>query len=209
MFNPAAISQHFIISGADSIIITIVSAILTSLVVAHEWKRGTMEALLSSQITRKKLLLSKLLPYQLLGIFIMLLCMLVTVFVLHIPYHGSLWLLFIITSLYLATTLGIGLLISTLTRNQFNAAIVALNAAFFTCHNVCQALFLIIDSILAVIQWVTYFIPARYFVSILQTLFLAGDIYLVLLLTNFLLLVTAAAIIFIGLTALKTRHRLN
>lgn len=205
-FNPAAISQHFIIPGAISIIITVVGAILTSLVVAREWERGTMEALLATQITRTELLLSKLLPYQLLGTFVMLLCMLVTVFILHIPYRGSLWLLFIITSLYLATALGMGLLISTLTRNQFNAAIVALNAAFLPAIMLSGFIFEI-DSMPIVIQWVTYLIPARYFVSSLQTLFLAGDIYVVLL-TNFLLLATTA-IIFIGLTALKTRRRLD
>lgn len=99
-----------------------------------------------------------------------------------------------------------GLLISTLTRNQFNAAIVALNAAFLPAIMLSGFIFEI-DSMPLVIQWVTYLIPARYFVSSLQTLFLAGDIYLVLL-TNFLLLVTTA-IIFIGLTALKTRRRLD
>ncbi|HGJ5890595.1 MAG TPA: ABC transporter permease [Arsenophonus apicola] len=205
-FNPAAISQHFIIPGAISIIITVVGAILTSLVVAREWERGTMEALLSTQITRTELLLAKLLLYQLLGSFVMLLCMLVTIFILHIPYRGSFCLLFIITSLHLATALGMGLLISTLTRNQFNAAIVALNAAFLPAIMLSGFIFEI-DSMPLVIQWVTYLIPARYFVSSLQTLFLAGDIYFVLL-TNFLLLV-ATAIIFIGLTALKTRRRLD
>ncbi len=174
--------------------------------VAREWERGTMEALLATQITRTELLLSKLLPYQLLGTFAMLLCMLVTVFILHIPYRSSLWLLFIITSLYLATALGMGLLISTLTRNQFNAAIVALNAAFLPAIMLSGFIFEI-DSMPIVIQWVTYLIPARYFVSSLQTLFLAGDIYVVLL-TNLLLLATTA-IIFIGLTALKTRRRLD
>lgn len=205
-FNPVAISQHFIIPGAISIIITVVGAILTSLVVAREWERSTMEALLSTQITRAELLISKLLPYQLLGTFVMLLCMLVTIFILHIPYRGSFCLLFIITSLYLATALGMGLLISTLTRNQFNAAIVALNAAFLPAIILSGFIFEI-DSMPLVIQWVTYLIPARYFVSSLQTLFLAGDIYFVLL-TNFLLLV-ATAIIFIGLIALKTRRRLD
>lgn len=110
-----------------------------------------MEALLATQITRTELLLSKLLPYQLLGTFVMLLCMLVTVFILHIPYRGSLWLLFIITSLYLATALGMGLLISTLTRNQFNAAIVALNAAFLPAIMLSGFIFEI-DSMPIVIQ---------------------------------------------------------
>lgn len=205
-FNEAAISQHFIIPGAISIIMTVVGAILTSLVIAREWERGTMEALLSTQITRTELLLSKLLPYQLLGSFVMILCMFVTTFVLDIPYRGSLVILFVITSLYLATALGMGLLISTITRNQFNAAMIALNAAFLPAIMLSGFIFEI-DSMPAIIQAVTYFIPARYFVSSLQTLFLAGDIYLVLL-TDFLLLI-ASAILFIGLTALKTRRRLD
>ncbi|MEQ5222513.1 ABC transporter permease [Providencia alcalifaciens] len=205
-FNEAALSQHFIIPGAISIIMTVVGAILTSLVIAREWERGTMEALLSTQITRTELLLSKLLPYQLLGSFVMVLCMLVTTLILDIPYRGSLLILFVITSLYLATALGMGLLISTITRNQFNAAMVALNAAFLPAIMLSGFIFEI-DSMPAFIQVVTYFIPARYFVSSLQTLFLAGDIYLVLL-TDFLLLI-ASAILFIGLTALKTRRRLD
>ncbi|HEF8783874.1 TPA: ABC transporter permease [Providencia alcalifaciens] len=205
-FNEAVLSQHFIIPGAISIIMTVVGAILTSLVIAREWERGTMEALLSTQITRTELLLSKLLPYQLLGSFVMVLCMLVTTLILDIPYRGSLLILFVITSLYLATALGMGLLISTITRNQFNAAMVALNAAFLPAIMLSGFIFEI-DSMPVFIQVVTYFIPARYFVSSLQTLFLAGDIYLVLL-TDFLLLI-ASAILFIGLTALKTRRRLD
>ncbi len=129
-FNPAAISQHFIIPGAVTIIMTVIGAILTSLVVAREWERGTMEALLSTEITRTELLLCKLIPYYFLGMLAMLLCMLVSVFILGVPYRGSLLILFFISSLFLLSTLGMGLLISTITRNQFNAAQVALNAAF-------------------------------------------------------------------------------
>ncbi|WP_300003774.1 ABC transporter permease [uncultured Cedecea sp.] len=205
-FNEAAISQNFIIPGAISIIITVVGAILTSLVVAREWERGTMEALLATQITRTELLLSKLLPYQILGSFVMVLCMVVTTVVFNIPYRGSLLILFVITSLYLTTVLGMGLLISTITRNQFNAAMIALNAAFLPAIMLSGFIFEI-ASMPAVIQWVTYFIPARYFVSSLQSLFLAGDIFWVLL-TDILLLI-ASAILFIGLTALKTRRHLD
>ncbi|MDE9454931.1 ABC transporter permease [Xenorhabdus bovienii] len=205
-FNPAAISQHFLIPGAISIIMTVVGAILTSLVVAREWERGTMEALLSTQVTRTELLLAKLLPYQVLGSFVMVLCMVFTVFVLGIPYRGSLWLLALISSLYLATALGMGLLISTVTRNQFNAAMIALNAAFLPAIMLSGFVFEI-DSMPAFIQATTYVIPARYFVSSLQTLFLAGNIGTVLI-TNLLLLI-ASAIVFIGLTAWKTRRHLD
>ncbi|MBC8947820.1 MULTISPECIES: ABC transporter permease [Xenorhabdus] len=205
-FNPAAISQHFLIPGAVSIIMTVVGAILTSLVVAREWERGTMEALLSTQVTRTELLLAKLLPYQMLGSFVMVLCMLFTVFVLGVPYRGSLWILALVSSLYLATALGMGLLISTLTRNQFNAAMISLNAAFLPAIMLSGFVFEI-DSMPVLIQASTYVIPARYFVSSLQTLFLAGNIGTVLM-TNLLLLI-ASSIVFIGLTAWKTRRHLE
>ena len=196
-FNPAAISQHFIIPGAVTIIMTVIGAILTSLVVAREWERGTMEALLSTEITRTELLLCKLIPYYFLGMLAMLLCMLVSVFILGVPYRGSLLILFFISSLFLLSTLGMGLLISTITRNQFNAAQVALNAAFLPSIMLSGFIFQI-DSMPAVIRAVTYIIPARYFVSTLQSLFLAGNIPVVLV-VNVLFLI-ASAVMFIGLT---------
>ena len=189
-FNPAAISQHFIIPGAVTIIMTVIGAILTSLVVAREWERGTMEALLSTEITRTELLLCKLIPYYFLGMLAMLLCMLVSVFILGVPYRGSLLILFFISSLFLLSTLGMGLLISTITRNQFNAAQVALNAAFLPSIMLSGFIFQI-DSMPAVIRAVTYIIPARYFVSTLQSLFLAGNIPVVLI-VNVLFLIASA-----------------
>ncbi|MGB7801161.1 ABC transporter permease [Buttiauxella sp.] len=205
-FNPAAISQHFIIPGAVTIIMTVIGAILTSLVVAREWERGTMEALLSTQVTRTELLLCKLLPYYVLGMLAMLLCMLVSVFILGVPYRGSLLILFFITSLFLLSTLGMGLLISTITRNQFNAAQVALNAAFLPSIMLSGFIFQI-DSMPAIIRAVTYVIPARYFVSTLQSLFLAGNITTVLVINTLFLI--ASAVMFIGLTAMKTKRRLD
>ncbi|WP_340620658.1 ABC transporter permease [Xenorhabdus siamensis] len=205
-FNPAAISQHFLIPGAISIIMTVVGAILTSLVVAREWERGTMEALLSTQVTRTELLLSKLLPYQVLGSFVMVLCMVFAVFIMGIPYHGSLWILALISSLYLATALGMGLFISTVTRNQFNAAMISLNTAFLPAIMLSGFVFEI-NSMPALIQVFTYIVPARYFVSSLQTLFLVGNVGTVLI-TNLLFLI-ASAIVFISLTAWKTRRHLD
>lgn len=205
-FNPAAISQHFIIPGAITIIMTVIGAILTSLVIAREWERGTMEALLSTQVTRSELLLSKLLPYYVLGMLAMALCMLVAIFILQVPWRGSLLLLFFITSLFLFSTLGMGLLISTLTRNQFNAAQVALNAAFLPSIMLSGFIFQI-DSMPEIIRAVSYIIPARYFVSTLQTLFLAGNIPAIMLINTLFLLVSA--VLFVGLTAWVTKRRLD
>ena len=205
-FNPSAESRNYLIPGSITIIMTVIGTLLTSLVVAREWERGTMEALLASPVTRTELLLSKFLPYYVLGIISLVLCVAVSVFILDIPFRGSVLALLMIGSLFLASSLGLGLLISTLLRNQFNAAQAALNAAFLPALMLSGFVYEI-RSMPAVIQAVTYVIPARYFVIAMQSLFQVGNIgYLLLNSSLFLLL---ASLCFIGLTALKTRRRLE
>ena len=187
-FNSAAISKNFILPGAITIIMTIIGSILTSLVVAREWERGTMEALLSTPMTKLEFLLSKLIPYYFIGLLALIICFLVTVGIMHVPFRGSFWLLLILSSLYLWVILQLGLLISTVTRNQFNAAMIALNVAFLPAVMLSGFVFEI-NSMPAIIQIITYIIPARYYVNILQTLFLAGDIFSVMLINvGFLLM---------------------
>ena len=205
-FNPAAISRNYLVPGSLAVIMTIIGALLTSLVVAREWERGTMEALLATSVTRTELLLSKILPYYLLGIASMLLSTIASVSILNVPFRGSVWLLLLFTSLFLASALGLGLLLSTVTRNQFNAAQAALNAGFLPATMLSGFVY-DIDSMPAAIQAVTYLIPARYFVSALRTLFQAGAVGSILLTDGIFLLVSA--LFFLGLTALKTRRRLD
>jgi ABC-2 type transport system permease protein len=185
---------------------TVIGALLTSLVIAREWERGTMEALLATPATRAELLLSKIIPYYVLGIVSLLICIGVAVFVLNVPMRGSLWVLLIVASLFLLSALGFGLLISTLTRNQFNAAQGALNGAFLPAL-ILSGFIYEIRSMPPIIQAVTYLIPARYFVNAMQTLFMAGNIWSVLL-RNMAFLAVAAAF-FLGMTALKTKRRLE
>jgi ABC-2 type transport system permease protein len=205
-FNPAAQSRNFLIPGSITIIMTVIGALLTSLVVAREWERGTMEALLASPVTRTELLLSKLLPYYGLGIISLFLCVGVAVLVMQVPFRGSLLLLWVIGSLFLASSLGLGLLLSTVLRNQFNAAQAALNAAFLPAVMLSGFLFEI-RSMPEVIQGVTYLIPARYFVTAMQTLFQAGNVAPVLLRSGMFLV--AAGSFLIGITAVKTRRRMD
>ena len=205
-FNPAAESRNFLIPGSITIIMTVVGALLTSLVVAREWERGTMEALLASPVTRTELLLSKLLPYYALGIVSMFLCVGVAVFIMRVPFRGSLLVLWGIGSLFMASSLGLGLLLSTVLRNQFNAAMAALNAAFLPALILSGFLFEI-RSMPAGMQVVTHLIPARYLVTAMQTLFQAGNVPPVLWSSAACL--SAAGAFFIGLTALKTRRRME
>lgn len=205
-FNSAAISRHFIVPGSIAVIMTIIGALLTSLVVAREWERGTMEALLSTPVTRSEFLLSKIIPYYALGMAAMLLCLTVSVLLLGVPFRGSLLLLLVFATLFLGSSLGLGLLLSTIMRNQFNAAQAALNAAFLPATMLSGFIYEIAGMPLP-IRIATYLVPARYFVEALQTLFQAGFVGAVLL-RDFLCL-AASAVFFLGITALRTRKRLD
>ncbi len=205
-YNVAVRSRNFLVPGSLAVIMTVVGALLTALVVAREWERGTMEALLASPVSRIELILGKIIPYFILGMVSFLFCSLVAVLVYQVPLRGSIFALILSGSLFLLTALGMGLSISAAARDQFVAAQIALNAAFLPALILSGFIFEI-KSMPLWIQGLTYIIPARYFVTCLQTIFQAGDIW-PLLLPN-LALLTLMAAIFLGLTALKMVRRLD
>ena len=205
-FNPAAISRHYLIPGSITIIMTVIGAMLTSLVVAREWERGTMEALLASPVTRAELLLSKLLPYYVLGMTSMAVVALSAVHLMGVPFRGSVWALLLVTTVFLLSMLGIGLLISSVMRNQFDSAQTTLNVAFLPAVMLSGAFF-VIASMPAPVRALTYLLPPRYLVSSLQTIFLAGDVWEVLV--PDILFLTGTSILFLALTAFKTARRLD
>ncbi len=192
--------------GSIAVVMTVVGALLTSLVVAREWERGTMEALLSTPITRVELLLTKIIPYFGLGMVSMAICLIISTLVLGVPFRGSLMLLFLATALFLGTALGLGLLLSTAIRSQFNAAQAALNAAFLPVMMLSGFVYEI-GSMPRPVQVIASILPGRYFVTILQTLFqsdYAGRLYWL----NAMALALIAAI-FLTLTAIKTKRTLD
>jgi ABC-2 type transport system permease protein len=205
-FNPSTISRNFLVPGSIAVVMTVIGVLLTSLVVAREWERGTMEALLATPVTKAELLLSKVLPYYVLGMLAMLLCLLVAVLIMQVPFRGSLGALFILSSLFLGCALGMGLFLSTVMRNQFNAASAALVVGFLPAMMLSGFVFEITSMPLA-LRLFTRVIPARYFTSSLQTLFqvgtplsfLAGNALGMLLLTAF----------WMGLTTMRTSRTLE
>jgi ABC-2 type transport system permease protein len=205
-FNPSALSRNYLIPGSITIIITVIGALLTSLVVAREWERGTMEALLASPASKTEFLLSKLIPYYLLGIVSLLVCAVVSVFILGVPFRGSVLVLWLIGSFYIFCVLGIGLLISTLTRNQFNASQAALNIAFLPALMLSGFIYEI-ASAPPLVQGISHIVPARYFVNCMQTIFLAGNLWAVLL-PNLIFLIIASGLL-LGLTHRITRTRME
>lgn len=205
-FNPSTVSRNFLVPGAIAVIMTIIGALLTSLVVAREWERGTMEALLATPVTKTEMLLSKILPYYVLGLVAMALCLLVAVGLMDVPFRGSLWALFGLTSLFLGCALGNGLFLSTVMKNQFNAASAALVSAFLPAMMLSGFVFEI-SSMPLPLRVLTRILPARYFAGSLQTLFQAGTLG-PLLATDALglfLLMT----FWLGLTAKKTSRTLE
>ena len=205
-FNQSNISRNFLVPGSIAVVMTIIGALLTSLVVAREWERGTMEALLATPVTRAELLLSKILPYYVLGMLASWICLLVAVYIMDVPFRGSLLALFVVSSLFLGCALGMGLFLSTVMRNQFNAAQAALTAAFLPAMMLSGFVFEI-ASMPQPLQWLTHIIPARYYASSLQTLFQAGT--LPQLLGPNMLFLLLLCLFWLGLTALKTRRTLD
>lgn len=205
-FNPEVSSHHYLVPGSIAIILMLIGALLTALVVAREWERGTMEALLATPVGILGLLIGKLVPYFILGMITMSLATATALFLFGVPFRGSFAVLGLMSSVFLVTALGQGLLISTLTRNQLVAAQITLISAFLPSFFLSGFVFEI-AGMPPVLQLVSFAVPARYFVASLQTLFLAGDVWGVL--WPNLAGMAAIATVYIGLTSLSTKTRLD
>ena len=205
-FNPELESRQVLLPGVMAVIMTIIGTMLTALVVAREWERGTMEAMMSTPAAVLELLLSKLAPYFLLGIVATLGCAFMMVFIYGMPFRGSILALLLLSAVFLVPALGQGLLISTLTKNQYLASQIALFSGFMPALLLSGFIYEI-DTMPMWLQLLTNLVPARHFVEAMQTIFLAGDLWPQLL-RNVLGLAGVAAVFF-GLILLKTHQRLD
>ncbi|HXH65393.1 MAG TPA: ABC transporter permease [Mariprofundaceae bacterium] len=205
-FNSELRSRDYLVPGLIAIIMTLIGALLTALVVSREWERGTMESLMSTPVHIAEILLGKVIPYFVLGTGGMLLSVAMAVWLFAVPLRGSFLLLFLVASLFLLVALGMGLLISTVARNQFVASQIALIVTFLPAFLLSGFIFEI-SSMPKVVQVITHIIPARYFVSLLHTLFMAGDIRSVIWPNTLALAVMA--LLFFGLVRRISRKRLD
>jgi ABC-2 type transport system permease protein len=179
-FNEANESRYFLVPGLVVLIMTLIGALLTALVMAREWERGTLEALFVTPVRAEEILLGKTIPYFALGMIGLVLCLLAARFLFHVPFRGSVLVLTGVSMLYLLVALSIGLLISSAVKNQLVASQVTLVATFMPAVMLSGFLF-DLRSMPAVVRLITYALPARYYVALLQTIFLAGDIWGVIL----------------------------
>lgn len=175
-FNAELESKRALIPGSIAIIMTIIGTLLTALVVAKEWERGTMEAILATPASIIEILIGKLFPYFVLGMLATFFATLVTVLFFKVPLQGSILALFILSAVFMIPALGQGLLISSITRNQFLASQLALFSGFLPSFILSDFLFEV-SAMPFPIQVITYVVPAKYFVSSLKTVFLVGDVW--------------------------------
>jgi ABC-2 type transport system permease protein len=179
-FNETSDSHYFLVPGLIVLIMTLTGAFLTALVMAREWERGTLEAIFVTPVRANEILLGKIVPYFCLGMIGFALCVAAAEILFHVPMRGSLIVLTGVSMLYLLVSVGFGLFISSVTKSQFIASQVALIATFLPAMLLSGFVF-DIRSMPIALQYITYVLPARYFVTLLQTIFLAGDIWAVIL----------------------------
>ncbi|MDD2701638.1 MAG: ABC transporter permease [Sideroxydans sp.] len=205
-FNSELRSRNFLVPGLVALIMTLIGALLTAMVMSREWERGTMEALMVTPLSMSEVIIGKLLPYFVLGMGGLALAVSMALWMFEVPLRGSLWVLIATSALFLIAALGMGLLISTVARSQFVAGQVALIATFLPAFLLSGFIF-DIGSMPPVVQFITHIVAARYYIAILQTVFLAGNDWSVIVPNALALL--AMATLFLGVTWRKSRKRLE
>jgi ABC-2 type transport system permease protein len=204
-FNEANESRYFLVPGLIVLIMTLIGALLTALVMAREWERGTLEALFVTPVRIDEILLGKTIPYFVLGMIGLVLCVVAARFLFHVPFRGSVLVLALASMLYLLVALGIGLLISSATKSQFVASQVTVLVTFMPALMLSGFLF-DLRSMPAVVRLISYLLPARYYVALLHTVFLAGDVWQVILPNTAVLAAMATGLLV--LTRRVTRKKL-
>lgn len=205
-YNEALESRNFLIPGSLAIIMTLTGTLLTALVIAREWERGTMEALISTPVTIKEVLIGKLIPYFILGMAAMTMSVLVATLFYQVPLRGSILALALVSAVFLIPALGLGLLISSVAKVQVVASQLSTVSGFLPAFILSGFIFEI-GSMPKLTQVITYIIPARYFVSCLQTLFLVGNVW-GLIFWNLVPMIIVGSIFFL-ITAKRTVKRLD
>lgn len=204
-FNPELKSRNFLVPGSISIVMTLVGTLLTSMVIAREWERGTMEAMMATPVTAWELLAGKIVPYFLLGLASMTLCVVLAVLLFDVPFRGSILALYALSAAFLMPALGQGFLISAVTKNQFLASQLALLSGFLPGFLLSGFIFEI-NSMPLVIQYISMIVPARYLIPSLQSVFLAGDIWPMFL--RSILILLGFGIVLFAVAIRKTAKRI-
>lgn len=172
-YNEDLESSAFIVPGVLALVMSVIGSFLTSLTIAREWERGTMEQLVSTPVTPLEIMLGKLLPYFAIGMFDVVVCALIAIFWFDVPFRGSFLTLVLSSAMFMVVVLSLGFFISVIAKNQLAASQIALLATFLPAFLLSGFLYAI-EQMPVVLQWITRVLPARYYVSVLKKIFLKG-----------------------------------
>ena len=173
-YNEDLESSAFIIPGVLALVMSVIGAFLTSLTIAREWERGTMEQLVSTPVTALEIMLGKLLPYFAIGMFDVTVCALIALYWFHVPFRGSFGTLLLSSAMFMIVVLSLGFFISVIAKNQLAASQIALLTTFLPAFLLSGFLYAIEQMPIA-LQYITRILPARYYVSVLKKIFLKGS----------------------------------
>jgi ABC-2 type transport system permease protein len=172
-YNEDLESSAFIVPGVLALVMSVIGAFLTSLTIAREWERGTMEQLISTPVTPVEIMLGKLLPYFAIGMFDVIVCALIAIYWFHVPFRGSFITLLVSSAMFLVVVLSLGFFISVIAKSQLAASQIALLITFLPAFLLSGFLYAI-EQMPVVLQWITRILPARYYVSVPKKIFLKG-----------------------------------
>jgi ABC-2 type transport system permease protein len=172
-YNEDLESSAFIVPGVLALVMSVIGAFLTSLTIAREWERGTMEQLISTPVTSAEIMLGKLVPYFVIGMFDVVVCALIAIYWFQVPFRGSVLTLLVSSAMFMVVVLSLGFFISVTAKNQFAASQIALLITFLPAFLLSGFLFSI-EQMPDALQWITRILPARYYVSVLKKIFLKG-----------------------------------
>lgn len=205
-FNSANDSRYFLVPGLIALIMTLIGAFMTSMVVAREWERGTFEALFVTPVRTYEILLGKTVPYFVMGMAGLFLSLTAAKFLFHVPMRGSAVILIAVSMLYLLVSVAMGLLISSSLKSQFLSSQITLVVTFMPALMLSGFIY-DLRSVPFAVQLISYVVPARYYVTLMQTEFLVGDVWS-LVLPNAAIL-AGIAVVLLALARRATRKSLG
>ncbi len=173
-YNPELKSRWFIIPGLIAVIMTVITALLTSLTVSREWESGTMEQLIATPVQPIELFLGKMAPYFVIGVLDVLFSVAMGVWVFDVPLRGSFLFLLGVTAMFLVGGLSLGIMVSTIAKSQLVASQLAMVVTFLPAFLLSGFLYSI-DNMPRFLQVVTHVVQARYFVEVLKNIFLKAS----------------------------------
>jgi ABC-2 type transport system permease protein len=172
-YNEDLESSAFIVPGVLALVMSVIGAFLTSLTIAREWERGTMEQMISTPVTPLEVMLGKLMPYFVIGMFDVIVCAVIAIYWFQVPFRGSFPTLLVSSAMFLVVVLSLGFFISVIAGSQLAASQIALLVTFLPAFLLSGFLYSI-EQMPVVLQWITRVLPARYYVSVLKKIFLKG-----------------------------------